>query len=106
MKFVSTGSDSVKSVSCCLLFDPQDGKIQHVHRVVTMEGAPDTSKKDLETQTVKVAKDLGLDTGRLQVLHVEEEALSEPARYSVDPAKRTLVKAKLPSRKGLPGAKT
>jgi len=95
MNFNTTGSAKVKSVSCCLLFDPKDGNIQHVHRVVTMEGAPDTSKADLEAQTLKLAKDLGLDTGKLQVLHVEESALEGPGRYAVDPKARTLVKQQL-----------
>jgi hypothetical protein len=94
MKFQTSGSAKVKAVSCCLLFDPKIGSIQHVHRVVTMEGAPDTSKADLEAQTLKLAKDLGLDTGKLQVLHVDESAIAEPAHYAVDPKSRTLVKQK------------
>lgn len=106
MKFSSTGSQNVKSVSCCLLFDPQGGQIHHVHRVVTMEGAPDTSQAEVEAQTLRVAKNLGLDVKRLQVLHVGANEFSERARYSVDPAKRTLRKEALLSRTGLREAKS
>ncbi|GAS87417.1 hypothetical protein [Mycolicibacterium brisbanense] len=106
MNFSSTGSQNVQSVSCCLLFDPQGGEIHHVHRVVTMEGAPDTSQAELEAQTLRAAQNLGLDTKRLQVLHVGANEFSERARYSVDPAKRTLKKEALPSRTGLRGAKS
>ena len=95
MNFHTTGSAKVKSISACLLFDPTDGTIQHLHRVVTIEGAPDTTKADLEAQTLKLAKDMGLDTARLHVLHVDEKALDEPAHYTVDPKARTLVKQKL-----------
>jgi hypothetical protein len=104
MKFSSTGSQNVKSVSCCLLFDPRGGEIHHVHRVVTMEGAPDTSQAELEAKTLRVAKNLGLDTKRLQVLHVEANEFAERARYSVDPLKRTLKREALPSRTGVRGA--
>lgn len=106
MKFSTTGSQSVKSVSCCLLFDPQGGEIHHVHRIVTMEGAPDTSTAELEAQTLRIAKNLGLDTKRLHVLHVEANEFSERARYSVDPAKRTLRKEKLPPLTSLREAKS
>jgi hypothetical protein len=102
MNFHTTGSAKVKSMSCCVLFDPKDGNIQHVHRVVTMEGVPETFQADLEAQTVKPAKDLGLDTGNLQMLHVETTALAEPGRYSVDPKSRTLVTQNLKAVGGLP----
>ncbi|WP_156750863.1 hypothetical protein [Mycobacterium sp. 852013-50091_SCH5140682] len=105
MNFSSTGSQNVQSINCCLLFDPQ-GAIHHVHRVVTMEGAPATSQAELEAQTLRVAQNLGLDTSRLQVLHVGPNEFSERAHYSVDPAKRTLRKEALPSRTGLRGAKS
>jgi hypothetical protein len=38
MQFKTTGTAKVRSVKCCVLFDGETGTIQHVHRVVTMEG--------------------------------------------------------------------
>ncbi|ORA32862.1 hypothetical protein BST13_21455 [Mycobacterium aquaticum] len=73
---------------------------------MTMEGAPDTSQAELEAQTLRVALNLGLDTKRLQVLHVAANEFSERAHYSVDPVKRTLKIEALPSRTGLRGAKS
>jgi len=95
MNFQTTGQGKVSSVSCCLLFDPKDGRICHVHRIVTMEGAPATPQAALESRTLQLAKELGLDTSRLRVLHVAEEALAEAAHYTVDPVSSTLVKRKL-----------
>jgi len=98
MQFRTTATAKVGSVSCCLRFDPMDGQIRHTHRIVTIEGAPDTTKAELESQTLKLARDLGLDTARLKVMHVDEKALSEPGHYAVDPTSLTLVKRKLPVR--------
>src|SRR5262249_55516551 len=39
VNFITTGKAQVRSVKCCVLFDPKDGAILHMHRVVTMEGA-------------------------------------------------------------------
>jgi len=66
MQFRTTATAKVGSVSCCLRFDPMDGQIRHTHRIVTIEGAPDTPKGELESQTLKLARDLGLDTARLR----------------------------------------
>ncbi|MGL6235537.1 MAG: hypothetical protein ACRC20_09355 [Segniliparus sp.] len=103
MEFSSTGLHKVQSVSSCLLFDPRDGSIRHLHRVVTIEGAAPTSKAELEAQTLAEAKRLGLPAEQLQVLHVDEEALAEPARYSVDLTTRKLVKGKQLAHAGMPG---
>ena len=40
MQFRTTGTAKLSSVSCCLLFDPMDSKIRHVHRIVTIEEQP------------------------------------------------------------------
>jgi hypothetical protein len=76
MQFRTTGTSKVNSVSCCSLFDPMDGKIRHVCRIATIEGAPDTPMAELESQTLKLARDLGLDTARLRVMHEDEKGLS------------------------------
>jgi hypothetical protein len=98
--FTSTGSHTVKSVVSCLLFDPKDGSVRHVHRIVTIDGAPPTSQADLEAQTLATAKKLGLPTDQLEVLHADEDALAEPGHYSVDLATRTLVKRAPPALAG------
>jgi hypothetical protein len=102
MEFVTTGSAKISSIRCCILYDSKDGTIRHLHRVVTMQGAPETSESDMEKQTIELAKDLSLDTGQLQVLHVDQSVISERARYSVDPKSRTLVKQKPVEIPGLP----
>lgn len=96
MQFRTTGTPKLSSVSCCLLFDPMDGKIRHVHRIVTIEEHP--PEAELESQTLKLARDLGLDTTRLKVMHVDEKALCEPGHYAVGPTSLILVKRKLPVR--------
>lgn len=100
MNFSTTGSQNVKSVGSCVLFDPKTGAIHHVHHVVTMEGAAETSEAELEKETVGAARRLGLGTARLRVLHVAQDAFAERAHYSVDLRNRTLHKEPLPPRSG------
>ncbi len=92
MNFQSTGGSTVKSVRCCVLFDRDSGTIHHVHRIVTMAGASESSKKQTEQRALYLAKDRGLDTKRLRILHVDDGALAPRTRYKVDPKTRTLVK--------------
>jgi hypothetical protein len=92
MNFQTTRDSKIESARCCVLFDPKDGTIHHTHRVLTMQGAQGTSKQQMEARTLHHAKERGLDTKRLHILHVDPEALATPGHYSVNPKTRVLVK--------------
>jgi len=68
MEFNTTGRSQVRSVKCCVLYDPKDGAIFHTHRVVTMDGAAETPDHLVEERTRQLAKGLGLDVGSLELL--------------------------------------
>jgi hypothetical protein len=91
MSFQTTGSRKVNSTRCCLVFDPHDGKIHYIHRIVTMDGAKETSEQEMEDRTLHLAKELGLNVGKLHIIHVDSRALAHGMRYSVDPQSRKLV---------------
>jgi hypothetical protein len=90
MNFQSAGTAKVKSIRCCVLFDPKDGSIRHVNRVITMEGAVTTSEKEMEQRTLRLAASLGLETKRLQTLHVNHEAFIPGRHYKVLTKTRSL----------------
>ena len=89
--FQSTGTaNAVKSIRCCVLFDPKNGSIRHVNRVITMEGAVTTSEKEMEQRTVRLAASLGLEPTGLQTMHVNHEAFIVGRHYKVDTRTRSL----------------
>jgi hypothetical protein len=91
MQFQTTRSQVVSSTRCCVVFDPADGKIAHVHRVVTMEGAKETSEKEAEARTRHLARSLGLSVDKLEIIHVDAKTLAPGHRFSVDVKSRKLV---------------
>lgn len=93
MNFSTTGNAKMKSAQCCVLYNPSNGEIHHVHRVVTIEGAQETSKDELEARTLHLAKAHGIDTGQMKVLHVDPATLAAPGRYKVDVKTYRLVKS-------------
>jgi len=96
MTFLSTGRTQVRSIKVCILFDPSDGTIHHTHRVVTMEGADETPEQLIEQRTLQLAKELGVEVAKLQLLHVDAGSMEPNKRYAVDPRRRSLVAVKRP----------
>jgi hypothetical protein len=93
MNFNTTGRSHVRSVQCCVLFDPKDGTIVHTHRVVTMDGAAETPAHLVEERTRQLASGLGLDVAYLELLHVDERDIQPGVNYRVDQSKRCLIAA-------------
>jgi len=92
MQFKTTGTAKVRSIKCCVLFDRETGAIQHVHRVVTMEGVAEKTDAEIEARALKLAKDHGIKTKKVQVAHVDAQAFATRARYKVDTKTRALMR--------------
>jgi len=57
----------------------------------------------MESRTLHLAGEFDLDTERLRILHFDDAAMPERARYSVDPVSRTIIrKANGDIRDGMP----
>jgi hypothetical protein len=91
MNFVTSGRSQVRSVKCCILFDPKDGAVVHTHRVVTMEGADETPDHLVEERARHLARGLGLDVSSLELLQVDPKTMQPGVKYKVDRHKRRLV---------------
>ena len=74
----------MQSVKCCVLYNRSDGKIHHLHRVLTIKGADETSKKDVEQRTLELAKELGINMEAMKLLDVDESSIEPGKRYVVD----------------------
>jgi hypothetical protein len=92
MQFKTTGTAKVRSVKCCVLFDRETGAIQHVHRVVTMEGVTEKTEAEIEARALKLAKDHGIKTKKVQIAHVDAMAFATRARYKVDTKTQALMR--------------
>jgi hypothetical protein len=89
--FRTIGERKVQSMKCCVVFDPSDGVIRHVHRVVTMEGAAETQDDEVARKALTLAKERGLSVSELETLHVHPDALKPGSQYRVDVQTRALV---------------
>src|SRR6476660_6707876 len=92
MQFKTTGTAKVRSIKCCVLFDRETGAIQHVHRVVTIEGVAEKTDAEIEARALKLAKDHGIKTHKVQTAYVDAKAFATRARYKVDTKTRTLMR--------------
>jgi hypothetical protein len=86
-----SGAPRVQSVQCCVVFDPADGEIKHIHDVVTFEGGEAVSDYEVEQRALSLAAERGLDSSRLKAIHVDPAELEPARRYAVDPDRSALV---------------
>lgn len=59
----------------CVLFDPSDGRVVHVHGVTSLNGSPTVSDAELEQKAIENAERLGHSTSELKALHVPPSAV-------------------------------
>jgi len=94
----------VSSVKGCVVFDSATGVIQHVHQVVTIEGAEETADDEVANRALALARERlesgtalpGEATvrsveGELAVLPFDPAELDLSRPYRVDPKTRLLV---------------
>ena len=68
----------------CVLFDPKDGRIVHVHGVTTLSKGRSCSKSELEERTISRAKAFGNSVSGLKTLHVPLSAIRQQGPLKVD----------------------
>lgn len=91
--FIQAGeTPKLESIYAVALYDPKDGKIRHMHHVITLENASKTDPQLLERNVIANAKKLGHNTDSLEVLHVPNFEEDPTSMYQVDVERKTLVK--------------
>jgi hypothetical protein len=82
-------SDRPFEVKTYAVYDA-DGVIVHIHSVITVEGAQETSDAEAEQAALKHAEERGLDTSGLNTLAIDGQQVESGIRYRVDPVSRSL----------------
>ena len=90
--FVQAGeTPKLESIYAVALYDPKDGKIRHMHHVITLENASKTDPQMIEREAIANANTVGHNTDSLKVLHVPN--FEDPTSiYRVDVERKTLIK--------------
>jgi hypothetical protein len=91
MRRLSTGQPHVRSVQCYVVFDRSDGRIHHIHEVITLEGAESQPDTEVKKRALALVAERGIDTTGLGTIAVDPEAIKPGKRYAVDTATSILV---------------
>jgi hypothetical protein len=86
----------VKPVSekTCVLYDLQDGRIVHTHRVVALSHGREMTEEELEERARACARQMGHNIDGLSALHLSTMDHDNSSAYRVDVANKQLVKKK------------
>jgi hypothetical protein len=77
--------DETKS-KVCLVFDPKDGRVVHVHTVTFLDAQRRIEPAEMEAEARRHAEHFGHAAGRLKILHVPPAAMRGRAAVKVNAA--------------------
>ena len=90
--FIQAGkTPKLESIYAVAVYEPKDGKIRHMHHVITMENASKVDPQLVEREVIANARKLGYNMDNLKVLHIPN--FKDPrSKYRVDVERKTLIK--------------
>lgn len=101
MSFATAGPENVQSAKSRVLFDKSSGAIVHRHSVITVDGGVEPTDEDVDSRSMQVAGELGIDADKTELLRIDEEDLEPGAQYRVDLESRKLVRTGTNQRPGV-----
>lgn len=75
------------ATSACVLYDPKNGNIAHIHRCIVFPGGSNRSEEELATKAKELAGMFGRDISSLRILHLPDKLLHPHKAYRIDLAK-------------------
>jgi hypothetical protein len=75
----------------CVLFDPKDGRIVHIHGLTVLGSEARITDKDLEARAVERAKAFGREVAGLRALHLPISAMWKRGPVKVNEAGNAVV---------------
>lgn len=91
-EYIQTGNaPKLKSVYAISLYDPTDGRICHMHRILNTEGSSPLDPQQMEQNAITNAEKFGHNVKKLKVLHTPDMQ-NISGNYRVDLEKKILVK--------------
>jgi hypothetical protein len=91
MPLQATDNIEIQSDKAWVVYDSKTGRIQHVHRVVTLKGGIEPNQSEIEDRAMDIAGKRGMTRSQLNILSVSPDQLHPSARHRVDPKKGSLV---------------
>lgn len=85
------GTVGVKSVKVCVAYDPENGRVHRIHRVITLDGGKEPSDREIEAHVLGSLAKHGLKAEDLRVLHVAHDAVKPRTLYTVDTSSKSLL---------------
>jgi hypothetical protein len=73
-----------KSSKVCVLFDPRDRRVVHVHGATTIRGGKQFTDAELEKDAIEHAQGFGHAVAGLKALHVPISAIRERGAFKVN----------------------
>lgn len=97
---IGTGgiAPKIKTTHTVALYSPDDGRVVHLHRVVTFEGGKSIGPDDAQREAHEIARRHGRDLGKLRTLLVAGDLPAQGGGLRVDLASQKLVSDKPPAR--------
>lgn len=68
----------------CILFDPKDGRVVHVHGVTVLHSSGPVSESELEARARKHAEHFGKSVAGMKALHVPVAAIRQNGKLRVN----------------------
>ena len=89
-QFMSGGTARPVSHKVCVLYEPDSGRIRHIHQVVTLQGGTESPESDIEQSTRKhlVRRD---GEAELHALLLDAAGLNLARKHRVDTKRKHLV---------------
>jgi len=79
-----TGDVELESDQACIVYDANTGRIQHLHRVITLKGGTKPEPSEIEARAMEFAAQKGKKTSQLKTLLVSSEQLHLGTAHKVD----------------------
>jgi hypothetical protein len=97
------GEIEIESDQACVVYDAKTGRIEHLHRVITLRGGTNPERSEIETRTMELAGQNGKKTSRLRTLIVSPEQFRPGREHKVDLETGSIISKQLKNhRKHLP----
>ena len=87
----TTHSGRRRTIQRVVVFNRSDGSIQHIHDVVTVEGAAPSTDEQVRERALSLVAERGIETSGLGVIHVQPDEMKPGTRYMVDVQAQQLV---------------
>lgn len=87
----SGGTVPVQSSRVCVVYDSENGKVHHIHEVITLRGGREPTEAQIEAHAMAIVKRKGHRAERLSVLHLPSEKVPRHRACIVHPKTKALV---------------